>query len=964
MQVTLTQPVAVDEVDAEIVVVEGCALGFVAPGQPPHVLHVDPGQPAKHGVQSDDLLLSIDGQLTAQLSQEKVAELLRSAKILVFERPQGAADGEDNCCFLKLVESNIFGGDLAMAFLILMHSLRLVEHYLSWLIHTYSSCQNEFFRKDTEPPSDEDPAKAADGQPVQAGKERSRSRRGRRHRESKHEDKQSGAEASRHHPLIFPEALAEEDAFEAAVAVLPRRGPDAQGTEVVDLPDAHLELQACVLHLRGEAVTAQPLLQGGQLLFNGEIYESSRGGSDSLDLSSSDTCWLARQLANCEVISDGADKLTLALRDLLETLHGPFAMAFWSPKCHALFVARDRLGRRSLLAARTASGVGVASVGSSVSWQELPVTGVFVFDLVARSVRQLPWRQPAPFAQPWWWSTDNACDEANLRLAFGRLLSEAVARRVEHVAAQDLLRQYGPERFRLVLSDIRQEDLLAEEISICRLLGPKATHLDFNIAAALWFAARGRGLLCSPDFVSQPWWAPTAASSLQLEPSKPVKPAGLQKSWKVSCVTCVLPAKPGCPHLSCKLCCRKLHKASGEPKEWCPVHKIKAPSAEQPEAEPEAEVCIELSAQRCAHPEAEEIRASCRVLLVGTGADELLGGYSRHRTARAKRGADGTRSEMLKDLQRLWTRNLGRDDRIIADHGREARHPFLDDHLLEFVGRLPIELVAYGIGGESDPAPDKWLLRELASQRGLDACAQFKKRAIQFGTRIAKKSNIQHAGSRSLCKQASGALRMHGWAMHRRLGMCQALHQCTDPRHVSTGPSRINDPSTSDRNREQLQTILANIKDKINALTPVQKEDPAKRRPMPMRPLPYQTTLDNRPRPAVLQLSKLPEEMRGPDGEVQLRDALGDSVEWIREWSEDGSSCMVRFRDRRQAEAAIQDQKVWGFVAKIQDEAPHFRRKPPVHRFQPTRHMHKVFRPPRMDGLACFIAADDIHCQV
>ena len=79
----------------------------------------------------------------------------------------------------------------------------------------------------------------------------------------------------------------------------------------------------------------------------------------------------------------------------------------------------------------------------------------------------------------------------------------------------------------------------------------QATHLDFNIAAALWFAARGpfelqmvsscalvtyasgkfdlpagRGFVCSPDFLLQPWWTRTAAESLRLEPSKPVKPAG------------------------------------------------------------------------------------------------------------------------------------------------------------------------------------------------------------------------------------------------------------------------------------------------------------------------------------------------------------------------------------------------------------------------------------------------------
>eukprot|EP00439_Symbiodinium_sp_Y106_P034994 s4598_g4.t1 len=94
--VTLTPPVNVDEVDAEIVVVAGCALGFVAPGQPPHVLHVDPDtETAKHGIQSDDLLLSIDGQDISQLDQDKVAALLRTAKSLVFERPAGAGGDEE-----------------------------------------------------------------------------------------------------------------------------------------------------------------------------------------------------------------------------------------------------------------------------------------------------------------------------------------------------------------------------------------------------------------------------------------------------------------------------------------------------------------------------------------------------------------------------------------------------------------------------------------------------------------------------------------------------------------------------------------------------------------------------------------------------------------------------------------------------------------------------------------------------
>lgn len=145
-----------------------------------------------------------------------------------------------------------------------------------------------------------------------------------------------------------------------------------------------------------------------------------------------------------------------------------------------------------------------------------------------------------------------------------------------------------------------------------------------------------------------------------------------------------------------------------------------------------------------------------RVVLVGHGADELFAGYGRHRSAMRVGGWPRLQEELQLDMRRLWWRNLGRDDRIIADCSREARHPFLDEALLVAVARLPLASVAdlrqpAGMG-------DKAVLRRVARGLGLARAAGRAKRAIQFGCRIANQSNVREFGSnRAANKQKAGS---------------------------------------------------------------------------------------------------------------------------------------------------------------------------------------------------------------
>jgi asparagine synthetase B (glutamine-hydrolysing) len=126
--------------------------------------------------------------------------------------------------------------------------------------------------------------------------------------------------------------------------------------------------------------------------------------------------------------------------------------------------------------------------------------------------------------------------------------------------------------------------------------------------------------------------------------------------------------------------------------------------------------------------------SDAKVLLSGLGADEQMGGYSRHRVSFVTKSWPGLLDEIQLDVSRISKRNLGRDCRIIGDHGKEVRFPYLDDQVVTFLSGLPI----YCKTDPRLPRGDKLILRLVAAALYLPLTSGEAKRAIQFGARTAK----------------------------------------------------------------------------------------------------------------------------------------------------------------------------------------------------------------------------------
>ncbi|XP_063234345.1 asparagine synthetase domain-containing protein 1 isoform X2 [Bacillus rossius redtenbacheri] len=541
---------------------------------------------------------------------------------------------------------------------------------------------------------------------------------------------------------------------------LRRRGPDGYSCMVVRIrDDCTARVDCSVLWTQGCRPTEQPLLDasGGVLLWNGDIFAGELARGDGR----SDTEVLSAELSSGSFL------------EVMPAVRGPYSVAYWDPRAGRLWFGRDRLGRHSLLLLLRGEGahqvLGVTSVACRglqgldrlclYPWSDVTEDELVSFrEEFAVGCAVSRDRLPSPVGPA------AASEPAEGELLAVSLASSGLA---PAEVLGSLLRD-GPAAARAEeLAGLLGEAVRARvslQPGVCRACtGGACGHAR---TAVLFSGGLDSAVLARLAHDHVPPGDPIDLLNVAFErPRRPAGPQGMRR--RRAGEPEAGPAFDVPDRRTGRETLRELRKNFPQ-RQWnfVEINVSLSELNEQRERRighlihPRVSVlddslgCALWFASRgeglLEQPGGElaNYTSPARVLLLGMGADEQLGGYARHRTTLRRGGWQGLLAELRLELARISSRNLGRDDRVAADHGRQARLPYLDEGVVSFLAGLPpwhrccpVEMLPSGYG-------DKTLLRLTALKLGLSNAAFLPKRAFQFGSRIAnskeKATDVSH----------------------------------------------------------------------------------------------------------------------------------------------------------------------------------------------------------------------------
>lgn len=568
---------------------------------------------------------------------------------------------------------------------------------------------------------------------------------------------------------IIGEDHLEPDLFGKLKILIDYRGPDYSAPVIKHHLRCGLQLKLApsVLHLRGTVLQEQPVIDeaGNILMFNGQVYEFS---GNRLNQEQSDTIFLCRKLSGCKSAEEVAK--------IFSAIDGPFAFVYWHENLSTLFYGRDIFGRKSLCTLNTSNNVPIIisslglqacrtkPTGKLLGWTEVDCSGIHSLNF---SITRLN----SPTKALYLWNVDDVYPRTSKCISVSRdadvevihgLLSNPL---VKLSCDQRLPGEFGAEEISSAVRGL--EEKLIQSISkrikynrsaclLCRQThSPICDHskiavafsggLDSTIIALFIdrvFDARETIDLITVAFKSD---SPDRESvGIAFKELRKLRP---NRRWRlvvsdIARSTLEDERQKLIRHLI--MPCNTVVDDSLGCACWF-ISRGYGRSLDSYMGDTEFEKVFDtflmynvaVKGLSEMHGEIQEFYTSpATIFFAGMGIDEQLGGYSSHRAAWSKSGIKGIIDEISFQMRRISSRNLGRDDRTFSHHGRDVKLPYLDFDLVCYLNQLPVGL-KMDLSETSDVGPKK-LLRELAVQSGLQHTSRQVKRALQFGSRIAK----------------------------------------------------------------------------------------------------------------------------------------------------------------------------------------------------------------------------------